>query len=321
MTDKPNDLLKEQLESGYRVVNAPEAWAYAAENDSGYTPVLGHIGTDVLHTGEFDVVAERDFTGNPEPNRPTDGHGTQVVSQAAAQTGNDLGMAGMSNAKVLVAQIAGGDPRGIVNLRDAFEWLIDHPEGVDVINLSWSFGRAFASELYHALEYARENGVLVVTSAGNDGTNKPDLVYPHQIEMENNLTVAATDRNNDALAEFSNFGDWVEIAAPGVRLPGYVPDRLFRGPDDDPSRDWELVYTWGTSFASPLTAGVALLMCRVNPDLRNRGSVLKDLLMGTAQEMNLTGPVAGKAGAGRVDALAAVKAANDPLAYIGRADD
>jgi len=319
MTEEPNDLLEAQLRNGYRVIDAPDAWQFAAENESGYTPVLGHVGTDVIHTEEFDIVDERDFAGAEEPNPPVGNHGTEVVSQAAAQTGNDLGMAGVSNAKVVVAQIVGEeyDRSYPVRVGEAIRWLADHPEGVDVINMSWSFSRFYAAELYHAIEYARDRGVLVVTSAGNDGMTNSPRMYPHAFDdLENNITVAATEGNSDHLAEFSNFGDWVEIAAPGARLPGYVPDRLFRDENDNPGKPWELVYTWGTSFASPIVAGVALLMLRVNPDLRNRPQVLKRLLMGTAEPLALTGPVSGGAGAGRVNAFAAVRAADDPIRYI-----
>jgi len=89
-------------------------------------------------------------------------------------------------------------------------------------------------------------------------------------------------------------------------------------PDD--GTPYRVIYTFGTSFSAPLTAGVALLMLRVNPDLRGRPAHLKQLLTATAQPMNLTGPTEGGAGGGRVDALAAVRAADDPVRFINETE-
>lgn len=320
MTEHPDDLLKQQLQNGYRATNVPEAWRFVHEHGSESTPTYGHIGDPVSDVVDLDVDDRKDFTDDPVPEQVQRDHGIKVVSQAAAQTGNDVGMAGVSDAEVIVAQFINGnyDRSHPVRVGKAIEWLVDHPAGVDVINVSWSFGEAFYTELFHAIQYAYQNGVLVVTSAGNDGTNQPPRELPGGFDLPNVLTVAASRGNADELAGFSNFGPFVDVAAPGFRLPGYTYDRLFRDENDNPDRPWQLVYTWGTSFSAPLTAGVALLMLRVNPDLRNRPVVLKRLLTATAQDMSLTGPLAGGVGGGRVDALAAVKAASDPVAYINR---
>ena len=328
MTENPSDLLKEQLQYGYRATNIPAAWRYVHANKSDYTPKYGHIGDPVSDAIDLDVADRRDFTDDPVPADVQRDHGIKVVSQAAAQTGNGVGMAGVSDAEVYVAQFINGnyDRSHPVRVGTAIRWLVD--AGVDVINMSWSFSRAFYTELFHAVQYAYRNGVLFVNSAGNGGTNSPDLTLPGAFGLPNIVTVAATRGNTDELAGFTNFGDFVDVAAPGFALPGYVYDDLYdpegpfgdipvnERPDDD--TPFRVIYTFGTSFSAPLTAGVALLMLRVNPDLRNRPVVLKRLLQGTTQDLGLTGPVEGGAGAGRVDARAAVEAANDPIDYINR---
>lgn len=322
MTRNPNDpAIDVQLDTGWEAINALGAIAAYGEQADGNPPALvGHVGRDVLREdmSEFDVVAERDFTTDPEPNAPSDTHGTLVVSQYGSERGNETGIATLSESKVAVAQFMSAeyDRSYPVRIGAAIRWLVDY--GVDIINMSWSFGRAFYTELFHALNYARKNGVLVVTSAGNEGTNKPQLTYPHTFDLPNLVSVAATDGNTDTLAEFSNFAEWVDIAAPGAPLAGYVPDPLFRGENDNPDAPWNLVYSYGTSFSAPLVTDVAAFMLEVNPALRGRPVVLKRLLTGTAQDLNLTGPVKGKVGSGRVDALAAAEAASDPLGYIGR---
>jgi len=328
MTETPNDLLKEQLQYGYRATNIPDAWRYVHANKSDYTPTYGHVGDPVSDGLDLDVAERRDFTDDPVPESVQRDHGIKVVSQAAAQTGNGVGMAGVSDAEVYVAQFINGnfDRSHPVRVGTAIRWLVD--AGVDVINMSWSFSTEFYTELYRAIQYAYRNGVLFVNSAGNSGTNDPDLNLPGAFALPNIVSVAATRANADELAGFTNFGEFVDVAAPGFALPGYTYDDLFdpegafgdipvtdEGDDGTPYR---VIYTFGTSFSAPLTAGVALLMLRVNPDLRGRPVVLKRLLTGTAQDMGLTGPLAGGAGAGRVDARAAVEAANDPIAYINR---
>jgi subtilisin family serine protease len=322
MTHEVSDpAVETQLDTGWEAINAVAAISAYGDRTATTDPALvGHVGRDVLRTAEFDVVAERDFTSDPEPNAPTDTHGTLVVSQYAAER-NATGIASLSEAEVAVAQFMSEtfDRSYPVRVGAAIRWLVEY--GVDIINMSWSFGEFFGAELFRALQYAGRNGVLVVTSAGNEGTDKPRLTYPHQFDLPNVVTVAATTGNDDALAEFSNFAEWVDVAAPGAPLAGYVPDPLFGEPDDNPDAPWNLVFAYGTSFAAPLVADVAAFMCEVNPRLRGRPTVLKRLLTGTAQDMALTGPVAGKAGAGRVDALAAAQAAADPLGYVGRADD
>ncbi len=330
MSETPNDLLREQLQYGYEGANVPEAWRYVHANKSDYTPVYGHVGDPVSDAIDLDVAETEDFTDDPVPEEVQRDHGIKVVSQAAAQTGNGVGMAGVSDAEVYVAQFINGnfDRSHPVRVGKAIKWLVD--AGVDVINMSWSFSRAFYTELFHAVQYAYRNGVLFVNSAGNGGTNSPDLNLPGAFDLPNLVTVAATRGNDDRLVSFTNFGDFVDISAPGFALPGYVYDDLYdpegafgdipvnENPED--GTPYRVIYTFGTSFSAPLTAGVALLMLRVNPDLRGRPAQLKQLMAATAQEMNLTGPTEGGVGAGRVDALAAVRAAADPVRFINETE-
>ena len=124
-------------------------------------------------------------------------------------------------------------------------WAADH--GAKVINLSLG-GPEADKILQVAVDHATAKGALVVVAAGNDGTatTQYPAAYP------NALAVAATD-SHGALTLFSSYGDWVDVAAPGVAITStYLGTTYATGGA-------------GTSFASPIVAGVAALVRTQNP--------------------------------------------------------
>lgn len=94
-------------------------------------------------------------------------------------------------------------------------------------------------------------GSVVITAAGNSGS-AIERQYPAAEHAEGALAVGATTQGN-RLASFSNYGDWVQVAAPGEHIISTLPGGL-----------WGV---WsGTSLAAPLTAGVAALVLAAKPD-------------------------------------------------------
>ncbi len=124
-------------------------------------------------------------------------------------------------------------------------------DGCKVVNLSLGLvGKHDA--LDDAIHYAYNNNVIVVAAVGNDSTGDPNL-FPYPAKESNTIAVAALDSLNRK-ADFSNYGKKVDISAPGTRV--YAPYL-------DTSYAW-----WdGTSFAAPLVAGAAALLCQVDPSL------------------------------------------------------
>lgn len=124
-------------------------------------------------------------------------------------------------------------------------------DGCKVINLSLGLvGKHDA--LDDAIHYAHDNNVIVVAAVGNDSTGDPNL-FPYPAKESSTIAVAALDSLNHK-ADFSNYGRKVDLSAPGTRV--YAPYL-------------DSAYAWwdGTSFAAPLVAGAAALLCQIDPSL------------------------------------------------------
>jgi thermitase len=176
------------------------------------------------------------------------GHGTEVAGTAAAVTNNALGVAGVDGwAGIYVAKIYSG-----CTGTGTTTWLIAKAisessawPGTQVINISTVF-YSYSAEVDSAVQTARSRNVVVVAAAGNDNTN----VAAYPAALRGVLAVAATDQSG-ARASFSNWGsNDVDVAAPGVGICTTRTGYLGGG------------YTCvnGTSFASPLVAGIAMLV-------------------------------------------------------------
>src|SRR6266540_3126048 len=95
-------------------------------------------------------------------------------------------------------------------------------------------------------------GAIVAAASGNSGGN--DREYPAADLLPGVLAVAASTETN-TLADFSTYGSWVQVAAPGDRILSSVPGGGYA--------------TWsGTSMAAPLAAGSAALLRAASPGLR-----------------------------------------------------
>lgn len=228
-------------------LQAPAAWGVASASapiailDTGIAQ--GHPDLSAAVTRQINFT-----TSNTSDDRY--GHGTHVAGIAAALTGNGQGVAGVAvgaplyNVKVLGDNGSGQYAwiaRGIVWATDA---------GARVISMSLG-GSVTSLALSDALRYAALRGVVLVAAAGNDGLSTPS--YPAADDAC--LAVAATTQG-DVRASFSNFGSWVDLAAPGVSILSTLPRK---------SRIGGSYYGTlsGTSMATPFVAGAASLLCSI----------------------------------------------------------
>lgn len=198
------------------------------------------------------------------PSTQTIGHGTHVAGIAAAKTNNGVGIAGVGwNTRIGSLQVCYETyvgfftPVGICPVSasaKAITYAAD--KGYRVINMSYGSdpdpALPSAAEAA-AVDYAWGKGVVLVAAAGNDSSDQ--LIYPAGYDKV--IAVAATDED-DKFAAFSNYGNWVDIAAPGNVILSSLPGSFCGIPENDP----EGCYDWysGTSMAAPHVAGVAALV-------------------------------------------------------------
>ena len=228
----------------------------------------------------------RDFAdddGDPYPDDSNESHGTHVAGVAAGAPDDGTGHAGISGCSLLSARALDESGSGsLSDVADAITWSADR--GADVINLSLGVSSPL-STLENAVSYADGQGSLVVAAAGNDGQRGVD--YP--AAYQECIAVSALD-SDGGLASYSNYGDEIDLCAPGSRVVSSV------------SGDGYARYT-GTSMATPVVSGVAGLALSVR-DVKNDD--LRLLLAETAEDVGLS---TSEQGAGRVHADATVTAA------------
>ena len=203
-----------------------------------------------------------------DDNAPLDtvGHGTKVAGVVAAEGNNSTGLTGISwRSKFLPVRIGGSGGPDAAAIVDAIEYVTDLKNAgvnVRVINTSYESTSTIAGE-QAAIEGARDAGILFIAAAGNSGIDIDSTPrYPAAYNVDNIISVAATD-DDDQLASFSNYGDTnVDLAAPGdnIRLTSWDPLQ----PNDNSVYD----FADGTSFASPMVSGVAALAFSMKPDLK-----------------------------------------------------
>ena len=297
----PNDPLFPQ-QWGPVKVKAPEAWditkgapaTVVAVLDTGVAPDHPDISPQ--------VTANQNFSGAPTTG-DFFGHGTHVAGIIAALMDNALGVAGLApvvkiaNVKVL-NDSGSGQWSGIIA---GILWAADN--GCHVINMSLG-GSSGAQAVEDAINYAWGKGVVVIAAAGNNGSSSPS--YP--AFYASCIAVAATDQN-DAKASFSNFGDWVDCAAPGVDILATVPTGPCQLCDQSGYRNLS-----GTSMAAPHVAGLAALLFPLMPDGNGDGRVndeVRNRIEATCDNIGISG-----IGAGRINALAAVSLQPVPTGAI-----
>ncbi|MDY6833718.1 MAG: S8 family peptidase [Chloroflexota bacterium] len=236
---------------GMNNIDAPEAWG-VTHGDPGVTIAVLDSGVDRDHPDlEGKIIASVNFTDS-DTFEDMYGHGTHVAGVAAAASDNDLGITGVGfDSSLMNVKVLEDDGKGYCSrLAKGVRWAVDN--GAEVVNLSVVVDTPSAS-LESAIDYAWENGAVIVAAAGNDGNSDPR--YPAY--YSNCIAVAATD-TNDSLASFSARGDWVDVAAPGVRIYSLSNDGGFE-------------YKSGTSMATPYVAGLAALIFDIVEDTNGNG--------------------------------------------------
>lgn len=211
---------------------------------------IANNGIDDDNNGYIDdVYGIQINTGvnNPAKNR----HGSHVAGIIAADStvGPIQGVA--PKAKIIPAQFidnegGGSVGDGIIAMNYAAS------RGAKVMNMSWG-GSPCIPSLQSAMKALSDQGILLITASGNEGTNVDQTPsYPSAFNLYNQINVAASTID-DFMVYFSNFGfNSVHVTAPGVDIYSTVPGNQVEAMS-------------GTSMASPMTAGAAALLWSAFP--------------------------------------------------------
>ncbi|MBN2331299.1 MAG: S8 family serine peptidase [Candidatus Aenigmarchaeota archaeon] len=194
-----------------------------------------------------------------EDNDPMDGHGhgTHCSGIAAAVTDNSIGVAGVCrNCTVMAVRAGFKHPLGGVLKEDDIAQALEYAVKNSADIISMSFGGEHSSMLQEAMDDAYASGAILIAAAGNDDTDSMDSSYP--AAYGNVIAVSAT-KNDDKKASYSNYGYWVDVAAPGGDSPSAPSTAILSTMVDDTYASW-----MGTSMACPHVAGLAGLILSRN---------------------------------------------------------
>ena len=309
----------------FRHIRLPEAWEIVRGEQGSKKVVVAIVdtGTDWRHedlrgnvwTNEGEIAGNgldddrngfiddvhgvnfvnRDESNNDPSPLPGHRHGMNSSGFAGAVTNNGVGIAGAAwNADMMY--INAGCARIFDAVCFGYEGVLyAAANGADIINTSWGGLVSLDSHARfrgQSLDLVTDMGALIVGSAGNE-TQSADLYRHYPARHPRVLSVGATKKDTRALADFSNYGNLVNVFAPGEGILTTGLDNSYETAD-------------GTSFSAPIVSGVAALVKAKNPDWTP--DMIREQIRLTSENMDAQNPsFIGETGRGFVNALAAVE--------------
>ncbi|GGN27211.1 subtilisin family serine protease [Actinoplanes campanulatus] len=258
-------------------LRVPTAW----DTTTGDEVTVAVLDTGVTATGDLTskVLTGYDFVNRDSNATDDEGHGTIVSSLIAATPNNAAGIAGVcAKCKILPVKVLNSQGSGSYS-QIAQGIIYAVKRGAKIINMSLG-GSQTSAVLKDAVAWANGQGVLVVAAAGNDGTK----AYSYPAAYADVLAVGGTNTRNTSnpgeRVEFSNHGSWVDVSAPAItaamqRNGTYCWDNRdscwLTIRDSSGNIIYDDYEIQGTSFSSPLVAGVAALVKSKNPNYSGWG--------------------------------------------------
>jgi len=292
----PNDVLYRQYQWNLPSIETEKGWGVGRGSDSVLVAVLD-TGVQANHPDLKDkLVRGINIVTADEAPEDDVGHGTHVSGIIAASVNNGEGVAGLSwYNKIMPVKVLDSSGAGSTySVAQGVIWATDH--GAKVINMSLG-NYAQADFLHDAVKYAFDHDVVLVAASGNDNTERPGYpaAYPEV------FAVGATDKNAKR-ASFSNYGDYIDVAAPGDAIASTYPGSQYAALS-------------GTSMASPHVAALAALIRSVNPELKN--TEVMDIMRQTAYDLGTKGKDK-YFGYGQIDIVKALHAAEQSSVSLQR---
>ena len=230
---------------GESLIHATTAWGTTTGSTSVVVAVLDTGVNTTLSEFAGRALPGYNFVANSTNVTDDNSHGTAAAGVALAQGNNATGVAGMCwSCELLPVKVLDSTGAGTDSLTaSGITWAVDH--GAKVLSLSLG-GTATSATLANAVSYAQSHGALVVAAAGNNSSSA--AFYP--AAYPGVLSVAATDQY-DGLYRYSDFGSWVDVAAPGSNYSTWPSGSIY--------------LFGGTSSATPVVAGLAGLLFSADP--------------------------------------------------------
>lgn len=257
-------------------IRARDAWPIA--DGSGITVAVIDTGIDATHPVFTHITRGYDWVGNdPNPSEvsggPAYGHGTMVAGIIVAVA---------PGATIMPLRVFRPDGTGdAADVADAIVYATDH--GADIINMSFGLSEISAA-IQRSILYAWIRGVALIGSAGN--ANSSLVQFPAN-DLAHVVSVAAVN-GQDNKADFSNYGNYVDVCAPGTNIHSAYPGGQF-------------AVGGGTSHATAFVSGEMALV------LSEGGGWARSAIENSAVNIDALNPgYRNQLGKGRIDALAAV---------------
>jgi subtilisin family serine protease len=304
--------------SHLELINARQAW----DITKGDARVVVGISDSYLQTSHDDIKNKIDTVFENTHFAGPWKHGTYVTGCVAAQTDNNQFISSIGNKTSIAFTSRWGN--GLTNNHNEILLLAQRPE-IRVINLSWGGGSysQTINSLYNSI--LNNHNTVVTAGAGNEPAHGGENGFFYPAAYSSVISVTSVGHRYDIGYTHPSIGKWnwadcheqhigndtngvsthhhntaVNICAPGYHVKVLSPNNTVDG-------------AWGTSFASPIVAGVCALVVAVNPCLT--AVEVKDIVLSTADPTIYQIPenqnYIGLLGTGRVDAYAAVQKALD----------
>lgn len=234
---------------GPRQIQCPAAWDITIGSPSIISAIID-TGIQLTHPDLNDkLVPGTGFVDNNTGN-DNNGHGSHVAGITSAETNNSQGIAGVGWSTLLqpVKVLNSGGSGSWTAVANGIRWAADN--GAKTMNLSLG-GTSDGGATLSAVQYAWSRNTVIVCAAGNNGSS--GAFYP--AFYTECIAVAATN-SADNRASFSNFGSWVDVAAPGDSIYSTYLNSTY-------------ATLSGTSMASPHVCGLASLLWSMLPNTTN----------------------------------------------------
>jgi PKD repeat protein len=272
---------------------APNIWVNPGE--------IAANGIDDDNNGFIDDINGWDVANNsPNVNPPDENynHGTHVAGIASAGTNNGIGVSSIGFSCKIMCIKATNNANSITNGYNGILYAANN--GAHIISMSWG-GSGGSQTAENVVDYALGKGCILVASAGNDNT----FAKRYPAAFDGVISVAST-ASDDTKSDFSNYGDWIKISAPGSNIRSTTINGTYGNLS-------------GTSMSTPLVSGLLGLMKFLNPGMPNADLV--QCLYSSADDISTqNGGFPGQLGAGRINAAKAMECVSGSLSKPPVAD-